>query len=61
MAWTLFETSCASRALVKVELVAITGPEFDDRILGAGRIASVAFEAVAAGEASLRFELSLFV
>ena len=44
----------AAGAQVKVHLVAPAGAEFDDGLLGTGRVAVVAFEAVAAGQAALR-------
>src|SRR4029450_2866370 len=45
----------ASRAQVELDSIEPPRPELDDRLLGTGRITVVAFEAVAAREAALRF------
>jgi hypothetical protein len=48
MTGTLFETHGTSRTFIKIELVSIAWPEFDDGILRARPVATIAFKAVAA-------------
>src|SRR5690349_17171893 len=55
-AWALVEADAAPGAGVEVELVTEPRPELADRVLGTGRVAAVALEAVAAGEAARRLE-----
>src|SRR5512132_9997 len=54
VARTLLEADRAARAQVVDVLVAFTGPELGDRVLGAGTVAAVALEAVAARQATPR-------
>src|SRR5512132_584271 len=54
VARTLLEADRAARAQVVDVLVAFTGPELGDRVLGAGTVAAVTLKAVAAGKAALR-------
>jgi hypothetical protein len=55
MTWTLLEANGTSRALPVVVSISPPRTELDDRVLWTSRVAIVAFEAIAAGEAALRF------
>src|SRR5271166_4988438 len=51
---TLLEADRAACALRVIIPIAPARPELDDRVLGAGCVAVVAFETIAAGKTSLR-------
>src|ERR1019366_2399647 len=51
----LFKARAAARAFFILELVAQARPQLGNGVLGTGRVTIVAFEAVAAGIAALRF------
>src|ERR1700691_3788912 len=53
MAGALLDTHLAPRAEIEFDLIAIVRSELDDRVLRTGGITIVAFEAIAAGQASL--------
>src|SRR5271166_461861 len=53
VAGALFETRCAARAEVHVDVVTVPGAEAGDRLFWAGRVAIVAFETVATRKAAL--------
>ena len=55
MAWALFDAHGASGAQIHVDAVSVSRTEPDDRRLRARGETIVAFEAIAAGQASLRF------
>src|SRR5437899_5869561 len=52
MHWALLVTRAAAGTPVIVELIAVSGPQLDHRVLGARAQAAVALAAVAAGQAA---------
>jgi hypothetical protein len=55
VAGALLEAGCTARTFRIIVTIPPTGPELDDRVFRTSGVTVVAFEAVAAGKAALRF------
>src|SRR6185312_7970669 len=60
VARALLITNSAARTQVIIELIALAGPQLNDRALRTGTKTAIAFKTVAAGQAALRFKKHFF-
>jgi hypothetical protein len=61
VAGTLLDAHTAAGAKIELDLVTLAGAELDDRVFRTGGVAIVAFEAIAAGKATLGFVQRFFL